>query len=78
MQIYGYEYYGNRHAICFGDGATSFFFKIDPENPDTGNDWFNWQADAAAGNPVEIDLDALLPKNINMTDNIYGYVGTQT
>lgn len=78
MQIFGNDFY-SRHVTCFsGVGATSIFFMVDPANPDVGNPFFDWQADATAGNPVTIDLNTALPKTTSATNNIYGYSGTDT
>jgi len=47
MQIFAKDYY-SRKVICMGEvGATSIFFKLGDENK-----FFDWQADATAGNPV--------------------------
>jgi len=77
MQIFGWDYY-NRHVVCSGKGATSIFFNIDPDDPDTGNDFFNWQTDATAGNDVTLDMSLINSKTTAMTNNIYGYSGTDT
>lgn len=78
MQIFGWDAY-NRSVTCEGQGATSVFFKVDPNNTDTGNDFFNWQSDAKTpGNEVQIDLSLVQPKTLSTTDNIYGYDGTDT
>jgi len=78
MQIFGFDYY-ERSIVCSGKGATSIFFNIDPLDPDTGNDFFKWQADATAGlSEVVLDMSKVTPKTTAMTNNIYGYSGTDT
>ena len=75
MQIFGSDL-ARQSILCNGKGAVSIFFQIDTE--EEGNSFFDWQADAAAGRDVSIDLSSILPKTAEVTNNIYGYSGTDT
>ena len=75
MQIFGNDFY-SRSAICQDKGATSILFKIDDSG--SGSDFFDWIADAQAGNTVTIDLNKVIPKTTGATNIIYGYSGTDT
>ena len=56
MQIFGSDV-NEASVACSGKGATSVFFKVDPDNPTAGNAFFNWQANAGEpGGDVQLDL----------------------
>ena len=77
MQIFAKDFY-DRKVICTNQvGAVSIFFQIDTEE-DKDNPFFDWQANATAGKEVYIDLNSVMKKTTSATNNIYGYVGTDT
>ena len=43
MQIFASDV-NDESVTCSGKGATSVFFKVDPENPTTENPFFGWQS----------------------------------
>jgi hypothetical protein len=76
MQIFGYDLY-DRHFICTQKkGALSVFFNVDDTLPE--NDFFSWQANATAGEPISVDFDKVVTKITGSTSDITGYRGTDS
>lgn len=76
MQIVGYDYY-DRHFVCTsGRSIMSLFFNVDDTQPE--NPFFDWQANATAGLPVNIDLTQLVSKILGVQSDITGFRATDS
>jgi len=76
MQIFGNDTF-NRALGCFSHhAAVSILFQLDASS--APHEFFNWQPDAIAGNPITIDLSLYLNKVSGSTTSIAGYMGSDT
>jgi len=63
--------------LCKGEqAALSIFFNKDDTAGD--NPFFDWQADATAGNDINVDLSLVVSRISAMVEYIYGYIGSDS